>query len=76
MLLGKTKKIVEDKENEIKLNLSHNYKEAAYRSFQEYVLTVNGLRDEGKISEKDYKKIAAKIEDYKFKLKDFIKKQS
>lgn len=74
MLFGKTKKIVEDKENEIKLNLSHNYKEAAYKSFQEYVLTVNGLVEEGKISEKDYKKISVKIDEYKFKFRDFIKK--
>lgn len=74
MLLGKTKKMLEEKENEIKLNLSHNYKEAAYKSFQEYVLTVNGLRDEGKIGDKDYQKISAKIEDYKFKFKEFIRK--
>lgn len=73
MLFGKTKKMVEDKEAEIKLNLSNNYKDAAYKSFQEYALLINGLRNDGKISDKDFEKLIPHIEEYKIKFKNFIK---
>lgn len=73
MLFGKIKKMIEDKEAEIKLNLSNNYKEAAYKSFQEYALLIHGLRNDGKISEKDFEKLASNIEEYRIKFKNYIK---
>lgn len=73
MLLGKTKKAIEGKENDIRLNLSNNYKDTAYKEYLEYVDIINGFRSEGKISEKDYAKLAVKIEEFKKILKDYIK---
>lgn len=65
MLFGKTKKMIEDKEAEIKLFLSNNYKDLAFQGYQEYVKMVNDLRSDGKIGDKDFEKISYKIEDYK-----------
>ena len=49
MLFGKTKKVLEDKEAEIKLNLSNNYKDSAYNGYLEYIQLVNDFKDKGKI---------------------------
>ena len=47
MLFGKTKKVLEDKEDEIKLNLSNNYKDSAYKGYLEYIQLVNDFKDKG-----------------------------
>ena len=73
MLLGKTKKRIEEKEAEIKLNLSNNYKDTAYQCFVEYVDVINELKGNGKIGDKDYEKLVTKIEEYKKTFKNYIK---
>ena len=73
MLFGKTKKLIEDKESEIKLFLSNNYKDSAYKGYLEYVQLVNELRDGGKLGDKDFEKISYKLEDYKKLFANFIK---
>lgn len=73
MLLGKTKKRIEEKEAEIKLNLSNNYKDTAYKTYLEYVDVINELKENGKINDKDYEKLSYKIEDYKRTFKNYIK---
>lgn len=73
MLFGKSKKLLEDKENEIKLNLSNNYKDSAYKGYLEYVQLINELRDNGKISDRDFEKLSYKIDDYKKIFKNYIK---
>ncbi|MCI8670013.1 MAG: hypothetical protein HFI34_10935 [Lachnospiraceae bacterium] len=72
MLFGKTKKIVEDKEAELKLNLSNNYKDAAYKSFQEFISIIKDLRNDGKISDKDFEKLSSRVEEYKRKFRNYI----
>ncbi len=72
MLFGKTKKIVEDKEAEIKLNLSNNYKDAAYKSFLEFVSVIKDLRNDGKISAKDFDKLSSRVEEYRKKFRNYI----
>lgn len=72
MLFGKTKKQIEDKESEIKLFLSNNYKDSAYKGYLEYVQLIEDLKANGKIGDKDYEKISAKIEDYKKIFEKFI----
>ena len=57
MLFGKTKKVLEDKEAEIKLNLSNNYKDSAYNGYLEYTQLVNDFKDKGKIGDKDFEKL-------------------
>lgn len=73
MLLGKTKKVIEGKETEMKLFLSNNYKDSAYKAYQEFVAIVEEFKSNGKISDKDYPKLMSKINDYKITFKDFIK---
>ena len=73
MLLGKTKKRIEEKETEIKLNLSNNYKDTAYKSYLEYVDVINEFKENGKIGDKDYEKLSLKIEEYKKVFKNYIK---
>ena len=73
MLFGKVKKVIEDKEAEIKLNLSNNYKDAAFRSYQEFEQLIVKLRDDGKIGDKDFNKLLSVIDDYKKSFKKYIK---
>lgn len=73
MLFGKVKKLIEDKEKEIELNLSNNYKDSAYKAYTEYMQLINQLKDEGKIGGKDFDKLNIKIDDYKRKFKNYIK---
>ena len=40
MLLGKTKRTIEEKEAAIQLNLSNNYKDSAKKAFEEYVAII------------------------------------
>lgn len=73
MLFGKAKKMIEDKEAEIKLNLSNNYKDTAYKGYLEYVQIINDLKENGKISDKDFEKLSYKVEDYKKIFKNYIR---
>ena len=73
MLLGKTKKELDSKENEIKLFLSNNYKDSAYKAYKEYLDLVENFRSNGKINAKDYDKILIKIEDYQAKFANMKK---
>ncbi len=65
MIFGKTKKLLEEKENTFKLNLANNYKEAAYKSWKEYEACIMDLRREEKISEKEYMKLIEGVNKYK-----------
>lgn len=73
VLFGKTKKMVEDKEAEIKLNLSNNYKDAAYKSFQEFITIINNMRAIGKIGDRDFEKLSSSVDNYKKIFKNYIK---
>ncbi len=61
MLFGKTKKLIEEHEKEMEQYLSNNYKDEAYKAFMQYKGTVYSLRDEGKIGDRDFKKLDDKI---------------
>lgn len=69
MLLGKTKRTIEEKEAAIQLNLSNNYKDSAKKAFEEYVAIIEQFKENGKLSSKDYEKLNLKIKDYSEKLK-------
>lgn len=73
MLLGKTKKTLDDKEAEIKLFLSNNYKDSAYKEYLEYISIIEGFKENGKIGDKDYEKLMSKVNDYKKTFKNYIK---
>lgn len=73
MLFGKTKKLIEEKEKEITLNLSNNYKDSAYEAYTQYVQLINQLKEEGKIGEKDFEKLNSKVLEFKVKFKNYIK---
>ena len=57
----------------MKLFLSNNYKDSAYKAYHEFVAIVEEFKSNGKISDKDYSKLMSKINDYKMTFKDFIK---
>lgn len=69
MLLGKTKRTIEEKEAAIQLNLSNNYKNSAKKAFEEYVAIIEQFKENGKLSSKDYEKLNLKIKDYSEKFK-------
>lgn len=70
MLFGKAKKMIEDKESEMRLNLSNNYKDAAYKSFLEWKDVVESLKNNGKLGDRDYEKIQSRIEEFEIKFKN------
>ena len=45
MLLGKTKRTIEEKEAAIQLNLSNNYKDSAKKAFEEYVAIIEQFKE-------------------------------
>lgn len=63
MLLGKIKKMIEEREKEMQMYLSNNYKDEAYKSFMQYKGVINSLYEEGKIGQKDYEKLDKKIQE-------------
>ena len=65
MIIGKTKKVIEQKEKELSQYLSNNYKDEALRTFTEYEQLINNFHTEGKLNDRDYGKFSIKIEDYK-----------
>lgn len=69
MLLGKTKRTIEEKEAAIQLDLSNNYKDSAKKAFEEYVAIIEQFKENGKLSSKDYEKLTLKIKDYSEKFK-------
>lgn len=71
MLIGKTKKIIEQKEKEIHQYLSNNYKDEALKTFQEFEQLLSNLHSEGKLGDKDYAKFTPKLEDYRKMFKKY-----
>ena len=65
MIIGKTKKIIEQKEKELYQYLSNNYKDEALKTFKEYEQLLDNLHNDGKLSDKDYAKFQPKLEDYR-----------
>lgn len=65
MILGKTKKLLEDKKKSFLLPLQNNYKEEAYRCWKEYEAFIMELKREGKINDKDYQKLIEDVNQYK-----------
>ena len=71
MVIGKTKKMIVQKEKEFNQYLSNNYKDEALRCFKEYEELLRNLVSEGKISQKDYEKLIPKIEGYRRMFKNY-----
>lgn len=71
MLIGKTKKIIEQKEKEIHQYLSNNYKDEALKTFREFEQLLSNLHSEGKLGDKDYAKFNSKLEDYRKMFKKY-----
>lgn len=65
MIIGKTKKIIEQKEKELYQYLSNNYKDEALKTFKEYEQLLEELHSDGKINDKDYGKFQPKLEEYR-----------
>ncbi|MCI6499099.1 hypothetical protein ACTNBM_01305 [Lachnospiraceae bacterium HCP1S3_C3] len=71
MVIGKTKKMIEQKEKELYQYMSNNYKDEALRCFKEYEELLRNLVSEGKLSQKDYEKFTPKIEGYRRTFKNY-----
>lgn len=71
MVIGKTKKMIEQKEKELYQYMSNNYKDEALGCFKEYEELLRNLVSEGKLSQKDYEKFTPKIEGYRRTFKNY-----
>lgn len=71
MIIGKTKKIIDYKFNELVINLENNYKDLAKDALKDLYLTNDELLLKGQISDKDHNKIKLKIDSYNDKMKGY-----
>lgn len=71
MIIGRIKKVIEQKEKELYQYLSNNYKDEAFKTFKEYEQLIDNLHVEGKLSDKDYAKFGVKLEDYRKMFKKY-----
>ncbi len=56
MLKRKTKLILTEKLNELKMNLENNYKDLAHKALGEYLDVLDKLKADNMINDKDYGK--------------------
>ncbi len=59
---------------ELEMNMSNNYKDAAQENFREFERTLDALETEGKISEAQVSAYRQKLSAYKQKLKNYTHK--
>ena len=65
LISGKVKKQINAAVNELDMNLSNNYKDLAHKALKDLDTLVNQLHEDGSLKEKDFQKLALKVEDYK-----------
>ncbi len=58
------KKEIEDLFNEIQINLENNYKDLAIGARKKAEERLKGMEGTGELSEKDYRKLKATLDDY------------
>ena len=71
MLRSKIKKLLEQKEPELKMNLSNNYKDLAREALNSFSDTLEQCFLDGEIKEKDYLKWKDKVNQYTISMKDY-----
>ncbi len=71
MLRSKIKKLLEQKETELKMNLSNNYKDLAREALNSFSDTLEQCFLDGEIKEKDYLKWKDKVNQYTISMKDY-----
>ena len=71
MLRSKIKKLLEQKEAELKMNLSNNYKDLAREALNSFSDTLEQCFMDGEIKEKDYLKWKDKVNQYTISMKDY-----
>ena len=59
---------------ELEMNMSNNYKDAAQENFREFEQTLGSMEAEGKISEAQAESYKRKLSAYKEKLKNYTHK--
>ncbi|MDD5948755.1 MAG: hypothetical protein PUC39_03355 [Lachnospiraceae bacterium] len=64
MVKRKIKQLLEGKEQELKMNLSNNYKDLARDALADYQKTIEECYQHGDLKEKDYLKYRANAADY------------
>lgn len=64
MVKRKIKQDLLAKENELKMNLSNNYKDLARQALQDYRTAVEAYHSSGELKEKDYNKYYFKVQEY------------
>ena len=71
MLNRNVKKQINSVVNELNMNLENNYKDLAWDALGQLDRLVTELNSSGQIKEKDYKKLAAVVSDYKKRMEGY-----
>ena len=71
MVKRKIKQLLMEKEQELIMNLSNNYKDLARDALEEYRRCVSQCYEQGDLKEKDYMKYKHKVDEYTVRMKDY-----
>lgn len=71
MFERKYKLILNNKLDELKINLENNYKDLAHKALNEYMSILEQLHHDGNICEKTYSRYLKTGEKYKENMKDY-----
>lgn len=71
MIKRKTKQFLLEKEQELTMNLSNNYKDLARDALKEFQSCVQKCYEQGELKEKDYLKYKHKVDEYTVRMKDY-----
>lgn len=64
MLKRSTKKVIDGKFSELTMNLENNYKDLARDALKDLQETLEAMRDQGELKDKEYLRYKEKADDY------------
>jgi hypothetical protein len=71
MLKHKTKLIIKARLDELKMNLENNYKDLAHSALKDYLATLEQLKADNMINDRDYAKYLKIGLDYQVQMADY-----
>ncbi len=71
MIKRSVKRQLDEKLNELNMNLANNYKDLAHGALKELDIMVEEMKSSGDLKEKDYQKMRKTVDDYKARLANY-----
>lgn len=71
MIRRKTKILLDEKFSALSINLENNYKDLAWDALKDLQKTVEELKEDGSLNEKDYNKVKNQIDTYAHRMEGY-----